>query len=117
MHGKNHTEKPIRICWRDPHKQCELSKCCYDASCNAVFKYWKFANSEEWHQALLKAISETIGKDVKELLDPLDNFCVEWRKQNWDVAKPFFLESLIIIAREKLLGVKTKPKSRLTKKF
>jgi hypothetical protein len=36
------------ICWRDNKTRCEKMMCCYNASCQAVFEYWKFANSEEW---------------------------------------------------------------------
>lgn len=46
-------------CWRQRAdrnpKPCEMSKCCYDASCKAVFEYWKFANSEEWKRMVMVA--------------------------------------------------------------
>jgi len=49
LHGK---------CWRNPTKDCDNFKCCYDASCQAVFEYWKFANSDQWKMILKEAIKK-----------------------------------------------------------
>ena len=50
-------------CWRQRAdrnpKPCEMSKCCYDASCEAVFDYWKFAHSQEWK----KMVAEELKKE------------------------------------------------------
>lgn len=48
--------KPVFIvgklaqCWRErtERKECPVSSCCYNASCKALFEYWKFSNSPEW---------------------------------------------------------------------
>jgi len=42
-----------------------MSKCCYDASCQAVFEYWKFANSEKWK----KMIKQELEKEIKRGLN------------------------------------------------
>ena len=52
--------------------------------------------------------------EIKTFLDALEKFAEEWRKHNTDVARPFILESLTDLYREKLLGVKMKPRNRLT---
>ena len=43
-------------CWRSPTKlvECENAECCYNASAQAVFEYWKFANSKKW-KAMIQA--------------------------------------------------------------
>lgn len=52
--------------WRSiEKKECPMSKCCYDASCRAVFEYWKFANSEQWK----KMIQEELEKETKRGLN------------------------------------------------
>lgn len=50
------TEKLVSRCWRDMTKPCENMKCCYDASCKAVFEYWKFSNSEEWKRMVAEEL-------------------------------------------------------------
>jgi len=35
-----------------------MSKCCYDASCKALFEYWKFANSKEWKEMVSKELEK-----------------------------------------------------------
>jgi len=53
-------------CWRSTErKECPMSKCCYDASCQAVFEYWKFANSEKWK----KMIKQELEKEIKRGLN------------------------------------------------
>lgn len=42
--------------------ECAHSKCCYDASCKAVFNYWKFANSPKWKKMLEEEL-ERIKKE------------------------------------------------------
>jgi hypothetical protein len=46
------------LCWRNPNVECEHAKCCYDASCQAVFEYSKFANSKQWKKILKEAIEK-----------------------------------------------------------
>ena len=50
------TEKVVSRCWRDMTKPCENMKCCYDASCKAVFEYWKFSNSKEWKRMVAEEL-------------------------------------------------------------
>lgn len=52
-------------CWRErtKRKECPMSKCCYDASCHALFEYWKFANSEKWK----KIIEQELEKEKREV--------------------------------------------------
>ncbi len=45
-------------CWRDLTKFCLLSNCCYDASCRAVFDYWKFANSPKWKEMVAEELKK-----------------------------------------------------------
>jgi len=49
-------------CWRQRPDQdptpCDKSKCCYDASCQAVFDYWKFASSEEWKRMVERELAK-----------------------------------------------------------
>jgi len=52
----------MNICWRDPKKQCQNAKCCYDASCQAIFEYWKFANSKEWKNMVEKELKRQAGE-------------------------------------------------------
>ena len=61
------SEKPKQYCWRSMRDtargkgkliECEMSKCCYDASCQAVFDYWKFAHSDEWKEILRREIEK-----------------------------------------------------------
>jgi len=53
-------------CWRDradrDPKPCDKSKCCYDASCQAVFDYWKFANSDEWKEMVKRELAKERAK-------------------------------------------------------
>lgn len=41
-------------CWRErtKRKPCEKASCCYNASGQACFEYWKYANSEKWKKML-----------------------------------------------------------------
>jgi len=50
-------------CWRDLKKDCELSKCCYDASCQAVFDYWKFANTPTWRDMVAAELIKEVLKE------------------------------------------------------
>ena len=57
------------------------------------------------------------AKFVKELLEWLEKFVEEWRKDNKDIAKPFVLECMINYYYEKIFGIKKKPINRLTIKL
>lgn len=57
----------MRHCWkvradRNP-PECEHAKCCYDASCQAVFDYWEFANSDEWKRIVQREFEKEKLKD------------------------------------------------------
>lgn len=56
-------------CWRQRAdrnpKPCPLSKCCYDASCQAVFEYWKFINSKQWKDMIKKEM-EKVKKEMEK---------------------------------------------------
>lgn len=54
------------ICWRDPKKICEMWKCCYDAGCQAVFEYWKFAHGKEWQELLRREIEKEKQKRLEQ---------------------------------------------------
>ena len=47
-------------CWKERtvRKECPLAKCCYEAGAQALFEYWKYANSEEWKKRLAEALEE-----------------------------------------------------------
>ena len=51
---------------------------------------------------------------IETKLETPQEFAEEWRKHSTGVARPFILESLTDLYREKLLGVKMKPRNRLT---
>lgn len=56
-------------CWRErtKRKECEHSNCCYNAFAQAVFEYWKFANSEQWKAILKREIEkEVVGRGNAE---------------------------------------------------
>lgn len=46
-------------CWKvrppEKPKECEHSNCCYNASCQAVFDYWKYAH-DEWKRIVEKEL-------------------------------------------------------------
>jgi len=55
------------ICWKsrkEPFKECDKSKCCYDAACRAIFEYEQYANSEYWLKIREKC--EALTKELME---------------------------------------------------
>jgi len=60
---KTQRENAKSFCWAvRPDKNpppCDKMSCCYNASCKAVFDYWKFANSKEWK----KIVAQELVKD------------------------------------------------------
>lgn len=65
----------MSLCWRDPEKPCDLSKCCYDAGCRAVFEYWKFAHGKEWQQMIENALE-------KERLERMEKTALQYCLQS-----------------------------------
>lgn len=59
-------------CWRDLTRKCLLSKCCHDASCRAVFDYWKFANSDTWKAMVAEELKKVaLQKSAYQQIDDL----------------------------------------------
>jgi len=57
--------KLTSYCWcvrpdKNP-KACEFSKCCYDATCKALFDYWKFAQGKKWREILKRELEKEKG--------------------------------------------------------
>ncbi len=60
----------MKDCWKKSaappnQKSCDKAKCCYDAACEAVFKYEQFANSEYWEKvkaAMKELVNETLSE-------------------------------------------------------
>lgn len=59
-------------CWRDIEKRCDRSMCCYDASCQALFHYWKFANSPKWKKMVAEELKrQALQKSAYQQIDDL----------------------------------------------
>lgn len=61
----------LGVCWRNMEKECVLSKCCYDAGCQAIFDYWKFANSAKWKKMIAEELKKqaTMKSAYKQIED------------------------------------------------
>jgi len=59
-------------CWSDIKKRCVLTKCCYDACCQALFNYWKFANSDKWKEMVEAELTrQALEKSAYQQIDDL----------------------------------------------
>ena len=47
--------------------ECEVSGCCYDQASQAVFDYWKYANSDEWKKILENQLNKEKEKSVRKI--------------------------------------------------
>jgi len=71
-------------CWRErtKRKECPMSKCCYDASCHAVFEYWKFSNSKQWKKMLKEEMEKERQKAIAFLYPKEGGFQNESGKES-----------------------------------